>query len=187
MNQVIENIEKRRSVRSYESKPVPKDILSAIIEAGNCAPSGCNAQDWRFVVIQDREFRKKLAGLALIRYKKWMEKAPEQLKEMRKDIDAVQGDPVYYSAPVVLFVIGSGMTTDYDSPMVCQNIMLAARSFGIGSCWVYFGQLVLDDLQVRKELDLKQEEKVYGPIILGYPKGDFPEPPPKNPPSIKWI
>jgi nitroreductase len=187
MNQVIENIQKRRSVRFYEPKPIPKEILTDIINAGNLAPSGCNAQGWRFVVAENEAFRNKLAGLAILRYKKWMENAPQQLKDMRKEIDTQAGDPVYYLAPAIIFVIGSGMTADYDSPMVCENIMLAARSLGIGSCWVYFGQLVLDDPEVRKALELKAEEKVYGPILLGYPKGDFPETPEKKPPVIKWI
>ena len=118
-----------------------------------------------------------------------MEKnASEALKEMRKERDTEMGDPVYYEAPVIIFVIGSpSITTDMDSPMVCQNMMLAARSFGIGSCWVYFGQLVLDDPEVQKALELKQDEKVYGPILFGYPKDGFPKSPDKKAPIIKWI
>ncbi len=187
MNPVIENIKKRRSVRLYESKPISKEILTEIIDAGNSAPSGCNAQNWRFVIVEDAAFRKKLADIAIPRYKEWMKKAPAQMKEMKDAIDAQVSDPVYYSAPVVVFVIGWGMTSDYDTSMVCQNIMLAARSFGIGSCWVYFGQLALDDAEIRKALELKKEEKVYGPILLGYPKGNFPEPPDKKSPTVKWI
>lgn len=187
MNKIIENIITRRSVRNYEAKDIPKDILKTIIDAGNMAPSGCNAQGWRFAVVTDESFRKKLTDLALPRYKKWMENSSEALKEMRKEIDSKVNDPVYYDAPVVLFVIGSGMTADLDCPMVCQNVMLAARSLGIGSCWVYFGQLPLDDAEVKKALELKSGEKVYGPILLGYPKSDFPEPPEKKPPVIKWI
>ena len=187
MNEVIDVITKRRSVRQYEPKPIPRDVLQTIIDSGNLAPSGCNAQEWRFVVVEDGEFRKKLASLALPRYKKWMEKAPEELKAMREEIDASCDDPVYYSAPVIMFIIGSGMTADFDCSMVCENVMLAARSFGIGSCWVYFGQLPIDDAEVKEALELQPEEKVYGPILLGYPKSDFPEPPEKKPPVIKWI
>ncbi|MFA5271559.1 MAG: nitroreductase family protein, partial [Candidatus Omnitrophota bacterium] len=112
MNQIIENIKKRRSVRDYEAKPIPKNILMEIIEAGNNAPSGGNTQGWRFVVVENEVFRKKIAALALPRYKKWMEKAPEHLKEMRKEVDAKTSDPIYYSAPAVVFVVGSGMSTD---------------------------------------------------------------------------
>ncbi|MFA6609379.1 MAG: nitroreductase, partial [Candidatus Omnitrophota bacterium] len=169
MNKVIENIAARRSVRYYDSKPIPKDTLQAIIDAGNMAPTGCNAQGWRFVVITDETFRKRMADLALPKYKDWMKRSGESIKELREEIDAVASDPVYYDAPAVLFVIGQGMTADLDSPMVCQNMMLAARSLGIGSCWVFFGQMILDDAQIRSSLELKQGEKVYGPILLGYP------------------
>ena len=187
MNPVIENIMTRRSVRSYDSIEIAKDALQTIIDAGNMAPSGCNAQGWRFAVVTDKAFRKRLSEIALPRYKKWMEKSNETLREMRKDIDSKVSDPVYYGAPVVLSIIGSGMTADLDCPMVCQNIMLAARSLGIGSCWVYFGQLVLDDAKVREALALKEGEKVYGPILLGYPKDGFPNAPEKKAAEVKYI
>lgn len=188
MNQMIETIMKRRSVRLYEPKPVPKEVLQILINAGNMAPTGGNAQNWRFVVVEDKSFKKKLLSLGIPRYKKWMEKAPKSLADMREKIDAAVSDPIYYDAPAIIFVIGSGMTSDLDTPMVCENIMLAARSLDLGSCWVYFGQLALDDQEVRDALEMREGEKVYGPILLGYPKGgDFPAPPPKNDAVIKWI
>ena len=187
MNKVIETIMNRRSVRHYDSKPIPKEILHVIINAGNDAPSGMNMQNWRFVVAQDEAFKNKLLSLAIPRYKKWMEKASQEFNDIRKEIEAATNDPIYYNAPVIIFIIGSGVTSDFDTPLVCQNMMLAARSFDIGSCWVYFGQLPLDDAEVREELELKEDEKVYGPILLGYPKGDFPQSPKKKEPKIKWI
>ncbi|PKL51946.1 MAG: hypothetical protein CVV37_03790 [Nitrospira bacterium HGW-Nitrospira-1] len=59
MNSVLESILKRRSVRSYEPKPIPKNILETIIEAGNQVPSAMNSQPWRFVVIEDKATKKK--------------------------------------------------------------------------------------------------------------------------------
>jgi len=187
MNQAIENIKNRRSVRHYQQKQIPKDLLQEIINAGNLAPSGCNAQEWRFVIVQDEIIRKKLANLALPRYKKWMQNAPQELKDLRENIDAVSEDPIYYSATTIVFVIGRGMTGPLDCPMVCENIMLAARSLDIGSCWVFFGQMALDDAEFRKMLELKSDEKVYGPILLGYPQDGFPDSPEKKPAEVKWI
>ncbi len=188
MNEVIQAISKRRSVRLYEPRPISRDILQTLIDAGNLAPTGGNAQNWRFVVVEDRAFKDKLMSLAIPKYKKWMEKAPQPLVDLRKQIDAAVSDPVYYNAPAVLFVIGAGMTADFDTPMVCENIMLAARSLGLGSCWVYFGQLPLDDPEVRKSLEMREGEKVYGPILLGYPRGGiFPESPKKKRAVVKWI
>jgi nitroreductase len=187
MNQVIENIKARRSVRVYESKPIDKKVLETLIDAARWAPTGANSQPWRFVVVQDAGFRKKLADLARPKYEAWLAKMPQDFKDMRKDIDEQSGDPAYYGAPAIVFVIGKGMTSDLDCPMACQNVMLAARSFGIGSCWVYIGQLPLDNSEVRQALELKEGEKVYGPILLGYPKGDFPSPPERRTPAVKWI
>jgi nitroreductase len=187
MNEVVETIMNRRSVRDYDSKPIPEEVIRTIIDAGNAAPSGANAQGWRFVVIRDKVFKSRLLSLAMPRYKKWMERASEEFSEKRKVIDESVSDPIYYNAPVIIFVIGSGMTSDFDTPMVCENMMLAARSLDIGSCWVFFGQLPLDDMEVRKELEMQEGEKVYGPILLGYPKGEFPNSPEKKESKIKWI
>ncbi len=187
MNPVIETIRQRRSVRLYDSKPVPKELLETIVQAGNLAPSGANSQPWRFVVITDEGWRRKFAALAMPRYQKWLENAPELIRRTRANIDASVVDPVFYSAPAVVFVIGWGATGDYDCAMACQNIMLTARAEGVGSCWVYFGQLVLDDEEIRRALEIKDGEKVYGPIVLGYPQGQFPPGPPKRPPVVKWL
>jgi nitroreductase len=101
---------------------------------------------------------------------------------MRHEIDAFAADPIYYSAPDVVFVIGKGMTADFDCAMVCENLMVAAQSHGIGSCWVYFGQLVMDDPDVRLRLEMQGGEKVYGPILLGYPQEGLPPRHPRNVP-----
>jgi len=86
-----------------------------------------------------------------------------------------------------VLIAESGLTGDLDTPMVCGNMMAAARSLGIGSCWVYFGQLPLDDPGVQKMLEIKEGEKVFGPILLGYPQKNFPAPPQKKPAIVKWV
>jgi nitroreductase len=189
MNAVIEAIKKRRSVRAYETKPVPRDLLNAVIEAGNEAPSAMNSQPWRFVVVVAAEAKKKLLAAALPRAK--------QVTELVKDIDperyevikrryADMPDPVYYSAPAVVFVIGSGMYADHSCPLACENMMLAAHSLGLGSCWVGFGAMVTDDPEVRNLLELKEGDSIFGPILLGYPKTNPPRPPKKGP-KVKWV
>jgi nitroreductase len=189
MNAVIEAIKKRRSVRSYESKPIPKDIITMIIEAGNEAPSAMNSQPWRFVVVEDEKVKEKLLGAALPNAKK--------ILEMVKDVDPERyemiirrygelNDPIYYSAPAIVFVIGSGRYADHSCPLACENMMLAAHSLGLGSCWVGFGAMVTEDAGVRNILELQENEKIFGPILLGYPK-DYPARPPKREPQVKWL
>jgi nitroreductase len=189
MNPIIEAIRMRRSVRSYKPVPIPKDIIEAIIDAGNEAPSALNSQPWRFVVVQDAEVRNKLLRAALPHAKNIIETIkeshPERYEVIKKRYSELK-DPIYYSAPVILFVIGSSRYADSSCPLACQNIMLAAHSLGIGSCWVGFGSMVCDDREIRDILELGQDEKIYGPIILGYPDG-YPERPPKKAPLVKWV
>lgn len=198
-NQVIEAIQKRRSVRSYKPDPIPRDILNTIIKAGNWAPTGGNRQPWRFVVVEDPAFRRKLQQKALSLNRKLRKGSPEAYKRWKKT-EAGYEDPIYYSAPIILFVIGTGGGTEQlDCPMVCQNVMLAAYSLGIGGCWVGRGKRIFstdageryvpratDDPGIVKALELKEGERLYGAIVLGYPKV-YPEPPLKKPPVAKWI
>lgn len=189
MNAVIEAIKKRRSVRAYETKPVSRDLLNAIIEAGNEAPSAMNSQPWRFVVVEDKEARKKLLAAAMPKAKMITEKMkdidPERYEAIKKRY-AELPDPVYYSAPAIVFVIGNGMYAGHSCPLACENMMLAALSLGLGSCWVGFGAMVTDDPEVRVLLELREGDEIFGPILLGYPKTGPPRPP-KTDPKVKWI
>jgi nitroreductase len=189
MNQVIETIKKRRSVRAYDSKAIPRDVLNAIIEAGNEAPSAMNSQPWRFVVVEDGPAKKKLLGAALPKAKKITETLkdidPERYDAIKKRYTELP-DPVYYSAPTIVFVIGNGSYAQHSCPLACENMMLAAHSLGLGSCWVGFGAMVTDDPEVRTLLELKEGDSIFGPILLGYPKTNPPRPPKKDP-KVKWV
>jgi nitroreductase len=70
--------------------------------------------------------------------------------------------------------------------MACQNIMLVAESLGLGSCWVKFGSLVTDNPEIVERLELKKDESIFGPSLLGYAR-ESPQPPAKKPPVVKWI
>ena len=188
LNIVMDTIKTRRSIRSYSHREIPRGILEAIIDAGNWAPTGANMQPWRFVVVQDAAFRQKLSDIAIPKYWQWYEKAGEKWQEIVKPVNNIHDDPVYYDAPVIVFVIGKTIYTYHqDCAMVCQNMMLAAWSFGIGSCWVGFGQMALQDDEVKAALELQDNEKVFGPILLGYPGEDMVHPPEKKAPVITWI
>jgi len=189
MNAVIDAINKRRSVRAYEAKPVPRDILNSIIEAGNEAPSAMNSQTWRFVVVEEKGAKKKLLGAAMPNAKKLTEQVkdvdPERYEFIKKRY-AELPDPVYYSAPSIVFVIGNGRYADHSCPLACENMMLAAHALGLGSCWVGFGAMVTEDGSVRELLGLQEGDSIFGPILLGYPKGQVNRPPKKEP-MVKWI
>jgi len=215
MNPVIETINKRRSIRAYESKPIPRNIINTIIEAGNQAPSTMgmvkvNAdikisepelllrfQPWRFVVVEDPAFKQKLVETALPIWKKFLESTKETDPELYKNVMTLYEalpepkDLVYYSAPVIIFVIGP-ISNAVSCSLACENIMLAATSLGLGSCYTGFGMMIKGNAEIVQALELTEGERIYGPILLGYPKDD----PRKRfmdqhknyvDPTIKWI
>jgi nitroreductase len=185
MNPVLGNIKTRRSVRSYKCTLVPKELIEKVIEAGNYAPTGNNSQAWRFVVVTEAEMRDKLYDTA---YSNWQRFFENIRKNNPKHFESVKHygemkDPVYYEAPCVIFVIGARAI---DCALVTENMMLAAHSLGLGSCYLYFGAQVLDNPEIEEALEIKEDEKIFGPIILGY-ADNFPDAPPKKPPAVKWI
>jgi len=205
MNSVIDAINKRRSIRAYEPKPVPRDVINTIIEAGNQAPSTgrmvkgnvLQFQPWRFVVVEDPEFRQKLVETTLPIWKQFIENMKEMDPELYEKVMTLYEvlpepkDLVYYSAPVILFVIGP-ISNAVSCALACENIMLAATSLGLGSCYVGFGAMVKGDAEIVQALELTEGERIYGPILLGYPK-DAPEKRFMDQhksyvgPTIKWI
>lgn len=203
MNQVIETIHKRQSTRAYEKKPVPKEIINTIIKAGHQAPfaSVTRSQPWRFVVVENLEFKQKLQQTTLPIWKDFTGKMKEANPEIYKMGMALYNaqdepkDPVYYSAPVIIFVIGP-KNNDVCCSTACENMMIAATSLGLGSCYVGFGGLIKGNVEIEQTLELTKDERIYGPVLLGYPKVNPSEAlakalenigPNKKEPQIKWI
>ena len=203
MNQVIDAINSRCSVRAYEQKPVPKDLINKIIEAGNQAPftSMTRAQPWRFVVVENEEFKQKLLQTTLPFWQNaigGMKKTAPELYEMAACIyEAMEEpkDPIYYNVPVIIFVVGPA-NNPFSCVLACENMMIAAQSLGLGTCYVGFGAMVKGNPEIVKALELKDDEGIYGPILVGYPKANPSEAlskalamikPNKKPPVTKWI
>ena len=80
-------------------------------------------------------------------------------------------DMIYHGAPVILFVIGL-KSHAISCVLACENIMLAATSLGLGSCYMGFGAMVTSNVNVVKALKLADDERIYGPFLLGYPNDD---------------
>jgi nitroreductase len=203
MNEVFEAIQKRRSTRTFEQKPVPREIINKLIEAGNQAPytSMTTFQPWRFVVVESAEFKQKLLLTAMPFWKQSIEPLKDtqpELYSMAMSLHDALDEPkdvIYYNAPVILFVLGPA-NNPFSCVLACENIMIAAQSLGLGSCYVAFGGMVKGNPEVVQALELKDDEAIYGPIVLGYPKVN-PSPavaaalkliaPNKKDPSTKWI
>lgn len=178
MNSTIDAINKRRSIRAYEQKPVPKDIINIIIKAGNQAPftSITRSQPWRFVIIQDNNFKQKLFKTAFPFWKNatdGMKAQHPELYEMATCLYNAMDHPkdvIYYNAPVIIFVIGPAAGGAISCALACENMMIAASSLGLGTCYTGFGAMVKGNPEVVEALELNENEQIYGPILIGYPK-----------------
>ena len=118
-NETIANMLTRRSIRKYKPDMLPKETINEIIKAGTFAASGMNKQPSIIVAVTNKELRDRLSA-------------------MNAKIMGINNDP-FYGAPVVLIVLAdkSSGTYLYDGSLVMGNLMLAAHSLGVGSCWIH--------------------------------------------------
>jgi len=144
-----EAIKKRRSIRRYTAKEIPDEILEDLIDCGRMAPSARGEEPWEFVVIRNKETLGKIAFLT-------GRNAPF-LKEACACI-AVFCRPVKYYVE--------------DGSAATENILLAATSYGIASCWIA-GDKKDYARNVKELLKAKDEYNLMSLISLGYPKSDL--------------
>lgn len=147
---VYEAVMVRKSVRSYLNKPVEKEKLGRILEAGRSAPSARNAQEWRFLVVQDEEKRRRL-------------------------IDAANGQQFVGEAPIVIVCCGvqerGNMRCGQDPlpidvAIAMDHMTLAAAAEGLGTCWI--GSFYPE--KVREILGIPEEIVIVELLPLGYPR-----------------
>lgn len=184
-NPVLEAIKSRRAIRSYEDKPVPESAVETMLEAATYAPSAINIQPWKFTIVTSKAEMKRLSDIAKPMLLRMLPDAGNAaLSALRKSLN----DPLYnifYDAPLLIFVAGvKGRYDVYDSSMAAQNMMLAAYSLGIGSCWIGTAATLANEPKIKEELGIPEDHQVHAAIIFGYPKNGFPQAPPKHPPQI---
>jgi nitroreductase len=92
---------------------------------------------------------------------------------------------IFYEAPLLIFVSGEQSRFGvYDCSMAAQNMMLAAYSLGIGSCWIGTAVPLANEPKIKAALGVPEDHIVHAAIIFGYPKNGFPQSPPKHPAQI---
>ncbi|WP_343207882.1 nitroreductase [Anaerolentibacter hominis] len=182
-NRVLETIKKRRSVRQYKPDQVAEDELQAVLEAGRCAPSGGNNQTSHILVIQNKEVLEELKELARLEFAK-MEIQEGMYKSLRSTIlkSRREGYDFTYGAPTLIVLAnrkgyGNAMA---DCTVALENMMIAAVSLGLGSCYINQPHWLDENLSVRAfflHLGMKEDETICCALALGYPrqKGGMPE------------
>jgi nitroreductase len=154
---VMEAIRRRYSVRDYKDLEVEEEKLNLILEAARLAPSASNRQEWRFIVIRDKETKNRLCKAA--KGQKFVAQAPIVIACCAVDTSHIMscGQPSY---PI-------------DVAISIDHMTLKATEEGLGTCWI--GAFYED--KVKEILEIPQDVRVVQLLTLGYPKS---EPPPKK-------
>jgi nitroreductase len=171
---VTEVIRKRRSVRKYKPEQIGDEELETIIEAGRFAPSGGNNQMSHFIVIQNRRMLDELTAMVEERLAA-METEPAMYKGMIRAIELCRkgGYDFIYRAPTLIVVANHRGYTNAmaDSAVALENMMIAATSLGVGSCWINHLKWLTDDAKVLETMHgigLNEDEQICGAVALGY-------------------
>ena len=172
MNEVLKTLLSRRSCRAYSDRPVERAVLDEVLLAGSYAPSGMNRQSP--IILASR--------------------SPETVRELSRLNAEVMGwdkDP-FYGAPTVVSVLADRRvrTWQEDGSLVIGNLLNAAHALGLAGCWIHRAREVFDSARGRELLrgwGVGEEYVGVGHCILGYPKEELPEAPPRKEGYIRYV
>jgi nitroreductase len=175
MAEYSELLKMRRSVRDYEAKDVPLDIVKEIITESCLAPSSGDGQPWRFIIIRNRGLIKRLSDECKKNLVEDLERNPDSPRKKYEDILRDPGFNVFYNAPCLVYIAGSrdARMLQVDCALAAAYFMFSASEKGLGTCWIGLGKH-LQDPSLLREIGLPGDHEIVAPIILGYPK-EIPE------------
>ncbi len=166
-----ELLKKRRSIRDFREKEVPIELLRSIIQDSCLAPSSGNGQPWRFIIINDKEWIRKLSDESKKNLLSTLEKNPES--PLKKYESALRNPDfnVFYNAPSLVYIVGSkNIRSLYvDCSLAACHFMFSAAARGLGTCWINLGAYIQDS-GLRTKVGLTESLEIVAPIIVGYPK-----------------
>jgi nitroreductase len=180
-------IQDRRSIREYSPEPVADKDLDIILEAARQAPSGENAQPWRFIIVKDEKTRKRLGALAsggsgrrfTAEYvtNKMQERFASLEDEAKKKaafekLTSGRVSAFLTDAPVSIVIIGRKDVWDlpYDTSAAIENILLMVTALDLGACWVIAPCIdIRDEERLKKLLKIPEGFKAISIISIGHP------------------
>lgn len=176
-------IKGRRSVRAFTDEAVSKEQIEAVLEAGTWAPSGMNAQPWRFIVIENRELMKYISDETKTVLRQMM---PDMAKQFQTEKDII-----CYNAPVLILIcteiVEQWKQVKYaDSVLATQNMFLKAYELGLGTCFMGFVQVLNGKPEALKKIGIPEGYEMTVPFILGHPKTKQGTVKRNKPVVLKW-
>ena len=180
-------IQDRRSIRNFTEEPVSDQDLDMILEAARQAPSGENAQPWRFIIVKDEGMRKKMGAIAgggssrrftaefvTQKMQKRFEGLQDEEKKQKafKKLTSGQVSAFMAEAPVNIVVCGKKdvWDTPYDTSAAIENMLLIITALGLGACWVIAPCIdIRDEEHIKDLLDIPEGFKAVSILSLGHP------------------
>lgn len=185
MNETLKTILNRRSIRSYKPEQIKDEELYTILEAGKYAPSAMNQQSWHFTVVQNKEVLKKINESCKSAF----------LNSGNKNFEArakAEDFEVFYKAPTFIIVSGDekAIAPQDDSSLAIGNMLLAAESLDIGSCWIHAMNFLFSTNEgkaLKKELGIPEGYVSIGSAAFGYKAVENPAPAPRRENTVNII
>ncbi len=154
-----EAIHARRSIRKYQDKALPRNLVLDLLEAARQAPSGNNQQPWKFIVIEDQNQRNEIAKIS--HNQTWMATAPVYIVACA-DIAAYEKHPAEFDEESAGF---NAKRCIRDTASAVENIMLRAVELGLGTCWIGW----YEQKDIKPMLEVPDSAFVLGILPVGYP------------------
>jgi nitroreductase len=183
--EIFEAINSRHSMREYLPEAPSDALIECLLDAAIRAPCAVNRQPWHFTVVSNRPLLDEISQRA----KAFMTQLrpldlPEHLYEKLADPHF----HVFYRAPTLIVVSANqqGPWIEADCALAAQNLMLAARAKGLGSCWIGLSQPYLATDDGRNALQISGNDYPVAPIVIGRPSRDAP-PSQRKPVSVNWV
>ena len=185
MNETLKTILTRRSIRKYKDEQIKEEELQAILEAGRFAPSGLGKQAAHFTVVQNKEMLQTINKVCKNAYIKSGDKHFEALGKS-------ENFSAYYNAPTFIIVSGDNKSLSHvnDGSVALENMLIAAESLGIGSCWIHSLIIVFpteEGKSLKNELGIPDDHNFVGAVALGYKNMKQPSPAPRKEGTINII
>lgn len=185
MNEVLRVIKERRSMRKFKEEQLKDSEMEQIIEAGLFAPSGHNKQTWNFTVVQNKEILDELSVAAKEVCKTFPDEYIQKLANNEKF-------HVFYDAPTVVIVSGKDneFTMKEDCSAATQNMLLAAESLNIGSCWVEFVGILFSSekgAEYKSKLNIPEGYSPLHAVALGYKGVELTNAPARKENAVQYI
>ncbi|GAB6155072.1 nitroreductase [Desulfosporosinus burensis] len=181
-NEIEKAILTRRSVRLYQDKQVPEELIKRILEAGRFAPSAGNFQPWKFIVVRDPKLLTLLEEATIGGCQKIVEmfgdsKPPQPIHPLPASATreiANRNFGVLHGAPTAILIfkdVRGFHSPDLDCGIAGQNMVIAASSLGLGTCWVNFVDVAFKFVpQVKEFFGIEYPYEFLTSIAVGYPK-----------------